>query len=94
MSRINDIRKRYNDKRLTEDQYKSIKKHQIAQMRVDIKHLLYELDRAERRAEAAECDLIYASECHNCGNTRCEDHEKNGPMAGCTEYKWRGPQYD
>jgi hypothetical protein len=53
MSRIDDIRKRYNDNGLTENQYKAIKTHQIAQMRVDIKHLLYELDCVTKERDAA-----------------------------------------
>jgi hypothetical protein len=41
MSRIDDIRARYNDNGLTDDQYRKIKSSDIAQMRVDIKRVLH-----------------------------------------------------
>ena len=100
MSRIDDIRARYNDNGLTDDQYRKIKSSDIAQMRVDIKRVLHELDRVTRERDAAVEDMRELREktkwlCHACkydGGVNDTDiclacsanHHKN--------WKWRGPQ--
>lgn len=66
MRRIDEIRERYNNSGLTNDQYDKLTKREIAQMRVDIKRMLCELDRITKERDTAAREIMTAIEYSIC----------------------------